>query len=160
MNRAILIALAFTLCACATPALYAPSVRPGGNGFSEVRIEDNRYRVTFANAATETQGADFALLRAAELTLSQGYDWFVVDSRSSDRDSGSGAARPRISIGAGSSNWGGRTSVGVGAGVGFNVGGGAKTTVSMEIRLGRGPKPALANAYDARDVDRSIRSRM
>ena len=86
MTRALLLALVLGLAACATPSVYAPATRPGGAGFSETRIENDRYRVTYRDAANEASAADFALLRAAELTLAQGYDWFVVDQRSTERD--------------------------------------------------------------------------
>ncbi len=158
MTRALLLALALGLSACATPSVYAPATRPGGAGFSEMRIENDRFRVTYRDAANDAQAADFALLRAAELTLAQGYDWFVVDQRSTDRE-GQGSG-PRISIGGGSSNYGGHSSVGVGAGVGFNLGGGPKSTVSLEIRLGRGPKPETVNAYDARSVQATVKPRV
>lgn len=159
MTRALLLAPLLALVhACATPAVYAPAMRAGGAGYSETRIENDRYRVTYRDAANEAAAADFALLRAAELTLAQGYDWFVVDQRSTDRE-GSGSG-PRISIGGGSTNYGGRSSVGVGAGVGFNLGGGPKSTVSLEIRLGRGAKPDTVNAYDARQVQSTIRPRL
>lgn len=157
-THAAAIALAVGLAACATPAIYAPATRPGGAGFSEMRIEENRFRVVYRDAASEAQASDFALLRSAELALSQGYDWFVVDNRTTDR-AGSGG-QPRVSIGVGGTNWGGRSSVGVGVGTGFNLGGGPKSTVSLEIRLGRGPKPPVANAYDAREVQRTIRARV
>ena len=166
MSRALIAAFASSLAlglplglvACATPSVYAPAARPGGAGFSETRIENDRYRVTYRDGATEAAAADFALLRAAELTLAQGFDWFVVDQRSNERQ-GQGAG-PRISIGGGSSSYGGHSSVGGGAGVGFNLGGGPKSTVSLEIRLGRGPKPETVNTYDARQVQATVRPRV
>jgi hypothetical protein len=158
MNRALLSAFALALAACATPAPYGPATRSGGAGFSELRIENDRYRVTYRDAQNESAAADYALLRAAEITLAQGYDWFIVDQRSTDRE-GQGSG-PRITVGGASTNYGGRTSVGVGAGVGFNLGGGPKATVSLEIRLGRGAKPTDANAYDARQVQATLRGRL
>jgi len=156
MTRALLLALA--LAACATPAVYAPAAGPGRPGYSELRIENDRYRVTFRDAANEAAAADYALLRAAELTLAQGYDWFVVDNRSTDRSGQSSG--PRVGVGVGGVNYGGRTSVGVSTGVGFNLGGGPKATVALEIRLGRGAKPGIVNAYDARQVQATVRPRV
>ena len=157
MTRALLLALALGLSACATPAVYAPAARPGGPGYFATRIENDRYRVTYTGAANEQQAADFALLQAAELTLANGYDWFVVDQRSTDREGGGNG--PRISVGGGSSTFGHHTSVGAGVGVGFNLGGGAKSSVSLEIRLGHGAKPTDVNAYDARQVQATVRPR-
>ncbi len=162
MTRALILAfttsLALALAACATPSVYAPAARPGAAGFSETRIENDRYRVTYRDASSEAAAADFALLRAAELTIAQGYDWFVVDQRSTDR-AGTGSG-PRISVGGGSTSYGGHSSVGLGAGVGFNLGGGPKSTVALEIRLGRGPKPENVNTYDARQVQATVRPRV
>ena len=158
MTRALLLAFALGLSACATPATYAPAARQGGPGYFATKIENDRYRVTYNGAANETQASDFALLQAAELTLANGYDWFIVDQRSTDRP-GSGNG-PRISVGGGTSTFGHHTSVGAGVGVGFSLGGGAKSSVSLEIRLGHGPKPADVNAYDARQVQATVRPRV
>ena len=158
MTRALLLTLALSLAACATPAAYAPAARPGGPGYFATRIENDRYRVTYNGAANEAQASDFALLQSAELTLAQGYDWFIVDQRSTD--SAGGGNGPRISVGGGSSTFGHHTSVGAGVGVGFNLGGGAKSSVTLEIRLGRGPKPTDVNAYDARQVRETVRPRV
>lgn len=154
MTRALILALA--LAACASPAVYAPATRPGGPGYFATKIENDRYRVTYNGAGSAEQASDYALLQAAELTLANGYDWFVVDQRSADRQ-GPGKG-PRISIGGGSATFGHHTSVGAGVGVGFNLGG-EKNGVTLEIRLGRGPKPADANAYDARQVRATVRPR-
>lgn len=89
---AILAALALgaaTLAACATPTPYQPNI-PGqavSGGYSEVRLEDDRYRVTFkGNSLTSREAVEGALLyRSAELTVSQGYDWFSVVDRQMDR---------------------------------------------------------------------------
>lgn len=43
------IALAGALTACATPTPYQ-SAEPGGFGFSQQQIEDNRYTVSFSAA--------------------------------------------------------------------------------------------------------------
>ena len=52
-------------------------------GYSETRIDDNRYVVRYrTDASDRTLAQDWALRRAAELTLDQRYDWFQVISRS------------------------------------------------------------------------------
>lgn len=67
------------LFACATSTPYGPAA-DGGYGFSDQRIEENRYRVTFrGNSSTSREIVEnFLLFRAAELTLERGYDYFVV----------------------------------------------------------------------------------
>lgn len=69
-------------CAVATPYQAADK----GYGYSEQRIESNRYRVTFAgNSDTPKQTVEtYLLYRAAELTLQSGYDYFVLVSDSTD----------------------------------------------------------------------------
>jgi hypothetical protein len=158
MIRGLALVAALVLSGCATPAVYAPAAGPGRPGYSELKIENDRFRVTYRDAANEAAAADYALLRAAEVTLQQGYDWFVVDNRSTDRSGQSSG--PRVGVGVGGGNYGGRTSVGIGTSVGFNLGGGAKTTVALEIRLGRGAKPTIVNAYDARQVQATVRPRV
>ena len=81
--------LAAGLAACATPTPYQPNV-PGqqtSGGYSEVRIEPNRFRVTFAgNSLTSRETVEgYLLFRAAELTLQEGYDWFHIVDRNTDR---------------------------------------------------------------------------
>jgi hypothetical protein len=81
--------LALGACA-AYPTPYQPlGVRgaPASGGFSELRLEPNRFRVNFSgNSYTERQTVEnYLLLRAAELTLSQGYDWFTTVERDTER---------------------------------------------------------------------------
>ena len=72
----------FILSACATP--YQKTGL--GGGFSETQLSENIFQVNFkGNSYTSTQrAADFALLRSAELTLKNGYKYFVLsDSNNS-----------------------------------------------------------------------------
>ena len=155
-------ASALALTACASLAPYGPSMGPNGQGFSEQRIESDRYRVTYRGVGAPGPVADRALLRAAQLTTDQGYDWFEVTQRYIDgRPDSAGGVRPSLSVGGGSSRYNGRyggfSSSGVGVGVGLNFSGPSPTQTVLEIRLGRGPRPERAPAYDARDVLRNLR---
>ena len=84
------------LSACATATPYQPNIavqpgRPVPGGFSEQRIEPERYRVSFAgNSLTSRETVEsYLLYRAAELTQAQGFDWFTIaDRRSPDRPEG------------------------------------------------------------------------
>jgi hypothetical protein len=83
------LALALGLAACATPTPYQPNV-PGqaaSGGYSEVRVEPDRWRVTFAgNSLTSRETVEaYLLFRAAELTAGQGYDWFSTVNRTTQR---------------------------------------------------------------------------
>ena len=84
------LALAAALAACETATPYQPN-RPGNaasGGFSEMRLESNRFRVTFAgNSLTSRETVEgYLLYRAAELTLAQGFDTFTIVDRHTDRD--------------------------------------------------------------------------
>lgn len=149
-------AAAFALTACATPTVYQPSGPGATVGFSEYRIEPARYRVTFqgGGGAPANQIADYALLRAAEITLRDGYDWFRVVDRHADR-SGSGSG-PRVSLGTGSSSYGRSTAVGVGVGTSFDLGGGPAWSQTIEVMLGKGERPPGIDVYDARGVTASL----
>ncbi len=149
--------LALGLAACATPTVFAPMTRPGASGFSETRIQSDRYRVTFRGGsdAGRERVADLTLLRAAELTVDSGYDWFRVVDRYGE------AAPPRgptLSVGGGGESFGRHSGGGVGVGIGgIPLGGGPILSETLEIQMAKGPAPREPDAYDARDIEHSIR---
>ncbi len=77
-------ALAAGLVACATATPYGPS--DGQYGYSEQRIEEDRFRVTFSgNHSTRRETVEtFLLYRAAELTVAQGYDYFIATEQETE----------------------------------------------------------------------------
>lgn len=151
-------AAALLLAACATaPTLYRSAAStPNAVGYSEYRLEAGRYRVTFQGGAgaPEAQVADYALLRAAELALRDGYDWFRVADRSTTVRGGDSG--PRLSVGGGSASFGRRSGVGVGLGTSFNLGPGPAYVRSIEVVFGKGPTPRDRDAYDAREIVRVV----
>jgi len=161
MKRLILPVLAaLALSACATePTTFQPAAGPSRVGFSEMRIEPGRYRVTFQGGpgAPPAQVEDYALLRAAELAIAEGYDWFRVTDRMT-RQNGYGGASLSLGVGGASFGRHSATSVGVGAG-GIPLSGGPSLIASLEVLMGKGPKPAEPDVYDARGVQRSLRQR-
>lgn len=81
MRSMLSVGPAMILAACATA--YQPQSFTGG--FSETQLDTNVFRVTFkGNGYTPRERAeDFTLLRSAELTLKNGFKYFViVDGRS------------------------------------------------------------------------------
>ena len=74
------------LAGCTSPAVYRPADTEHRSGYSDERIADNRYRVTFrGNSATERETVEnYLLLRAAEVTRDAGYGWFVFDTRNTE----------------------------------------------------------------------------
>jgi hypothetical protein len=175
-RRAALLALtlAGALAACATPTPYQPLGAPGNRvsgGFAEQQIEANRFRVMFAgNEMTSRPTVEtYLLYRAAQLTVRQGYDWFVTDDRQTDRHTNTYVDRP---FGGPYGGWGGFWGPRwryYGRGFGWrswdpwfgdpfwgdtmDVRTVERYEASAEILMGRGPKPASnPRAFDARDV--------
>jgi hypothetical protein len=163
MRRLSALLFALALAACATAPTYVAATGPNAAGYTHTQIERNRFFVTYrAPGGGEARLVeDFALLRAAELTLEQGADWFIVDRRSTDARDGA-ASGPRIGVGVGGGSFGRRSGVSTGVGVSFPIGGGGPraTACTLEIRTGTGPKPEDANAYDARAVSASLRAQI
>ena len=160
MRRLLISSLCLAmLAACETPTLYQPATSPQSVGYSEIRIEPGRYRVSFhgGGGAPAGQVADYALLRAAEIALRDGYDWFRVVAREGDwAPPRSGAA---ISVGGGGGSFGGHSGGGFGIGTTFDLSPGPALSRSIEILLGRGPTPNAPDAYDAHAVQREIGAR-
>lgn len=158
LKRLILPALAcFALAACETPmpTVYQAAGGPRAVGFSEMRIEPGRYRVTFhaGPGAAPVQAEDYALRRAADLAVTEGYDWFRVYGRDMAWTGGGG---PTIGLGLGGANFGRRSAVGGSVGTGFQLGGGPAPRATLEVVMGKGPRPAGPDVYDARGVQQSI----
>ncbi|WP_395648116.1 CC0125/CC1285 family lipoprotein [Terricaulis sp.] len=150
--------------ACASTPTYTPAARQGGAGYSEQRIESNRYTVTYraSGSANAQLLEDYALLRAADLAIANGSEWFWVDRRTLD-DGNSSYGGPSVGIGVGGGSWGGRSGGSVGVGINIPIGnGGAQQarSATLDIRFGEGPKPDDANAYDARETAANLRSRL
>ena len=81
-----LAAAALTLTACATATPYQAAV-DSSRGYSEQRLESNRFRVSFSgNSLTRLETVEnYLLYRAAELTKENGYDYFVVADRNTEK---------------------------------------------------------------------------
>ena len=158
MKKVILSAAALaalTLSACETPTVYGPAADAKASGYTEMAIEQGRWRVTFRGGshADSHRVGDLALLRAADLTIAQGYDWFRVVDRHTEAQSGSG---PVMSLGIGGAEFGRHTAIGVGTDTAFDLGGGPRYSQTLEVLMGRGPTPKEPDVYDARDVHRTI----
>lgn len=150
----ILLASALSACASA-PSTYAPAGE-GNRGFSERRIESDRIRVRYEGGAdiSMEEAEDFALRRAAELTLDQGGDWFELVNRTLEGDE-----REPVRVGGSISQTfgsGGYRGSGVGLGIGIDLSAGEKSvTLEILIRSDTEHGPAPRNdihAYDAREV--------
>lgn len=170
---AVLLAGAAGLTACATATPYQPNI-PGqqtSGGFTESRIEDNRFRVNFAgNSLTSRDTVErYLLYRAAELTVGQGYDWFALVERDTDKKTRTYSTGGYGGYGYGPYGywrpywraygpaWGGWGGWGgwdpYWGSSGWDTRTVEKFEASAEIVLRKGPKPADdPSAFDAREV--------
>jgi len=165
MIRTLIFVAAMALVGCATaPPPYAAAPNAAGAGYSEQQIETNRFTVTYRAPGGADAGLlqDYALLRAADLTLEHNHDWFWVDHRGLDQAT-SAYSGPSIGIGVGGASIGNHVGFGTGLGMSFPLGGHTAQSAraaSLEIRFGEGAKPDQPNAYDARSVETNIRARL
>ncbi len=146
---AVLVGL--TACAATGPAEYSPAGK-SQFGYTNTRIEANRFRVIYRGSGSQPaeQVEDFALRRAAELTLSNEADWFRIVDRQIEGDERGGVS---VGGGFGTGTRSRRSGVGVGVGGDFGrIGAQAFYTVRLEILIGANPKPENTNAYDARSI--------
>ena len=157
------------LTACETETPYQP-LAPGAassGGYSDVRIEANRWRVTFqGNSMTARQTVEnYLLYRAAELTIAQGFDWFEATQRNTDKHTetyvdpdfgpyGYGW-RPYWRYYGGGFGWRGWDPYFGGPfwADNMDVHTIEKYEASAEVIMGHGPKPTTErHAFDAREV--------
>jgi hypothetical protein len=100
ITRIVLLAALLTLGACASSPRYVAADGAADYGHYARKISENRYRVNYngGRKADLQDTRDFALLRAAEITLSEGYEWFqVVDRETATTES----REPRPGVGVG-----------------------------------------------------------
>jgi hypothetical protein len=96
--------LALGVSACATGPVYRPRGPGDTVGYTDQRLTQNRFRVTFAGGAgtQREQVEDYLLRRAAEVTLQNGFSHFVFDARDTEpRTYYRSGFTPRSSFGVG-----------------------------------------------------------
>ena len=155
MIRPIAVSALLILGACATETAYGPATSDRAKGYSEMAIENNRFRITYRDNTMELARSR-ALRRAAEITIERGDDWFQIVNAYSDTGELSGGGGSSVSIG-GSGGSSGRSSFGVGVGVSLPLGGNSGPVEHvMEIVTAPGPKPDNPDAYTAADVIQNL----
>lgn len=89
MKRVVLAATVLALAACSSAPGYSRASSPASPGYSEQIIEKDRWRVRYTGTSsmTSSQVQDYALMRAAQLTLERGEDWFEVVNSDTNADS-------------------------------------------------------------------------
>lgn len=148
---------ALSLAACATgPSAYGPAAKSDSLGFQNTKIESDRFRVNYTGRSAE-EAQDYALLRAAEIALAEGYTHFRVLGGETYTGQRPSSTSTSVGVSSGRGYYGSGTSVGVGLslnalGSAFS---GKKITNSIEIKLMNSASD-LPNVYDATQVQANI----
>jgi len=159
----LLTGVTFLLVACASQPAYR-AAENGGYGYSHRELSQDQYRVQFRGRGDDAGRAmDYAMLRASELTLEKGYDWFDVASR--DTLVNNQQSEPSVSVSASSARYATVQDCGLLTcttyqrpvpqyGAGVTTMGDSRSTVEviMEIRMGNGEPPSGQNTYDAQEL--------
>lgn len=166
MIRQVLAAAALAgtgmLAACETGPTPYQAADAGQMGYSETRIESDRYRISFkGNSLTDRETVEnYLLYRAAETTLQNGYDTFTVVNRDLDKDkrvTRSGGYSPFWSYSYFHPRYGW-----IGAYDPFYTPATYRETTKYEafaeVRLSKGPKGSDPNAFNAREVSENLAS--
>lgn len=160
MKKLCLVALAasFVLTACASgPSAYGPAKSYDDIGYKNTKIQHDKFRISYTGRHID-EARDYALLRAAQVTLNEGYSHFEIVG-GDDWTNGRNPIGTAIGVGVGNGGYRGRrTHVDLGVGV-HDVtrmieGDKAKNTIEV-VLLGtasQGP-----NIYDAQSVASSIK---
>lgn len=86
--RVAIVLLTLLLASCSTtqPSLYAP--KADGEGYSDESLGKGLFKVTFEGNEVTSRALteDYALYRAAQLTLNLGYDHFAVRDKLTERN--------------------------------------------------------------------------
>lgn len=155
-HTACVLILSLLLAACAATA-YQPQTK--GYGYSEQKLEADRYRVTFSgNGQTSLETVqNYLMYRAAELTLENGRDYFVLAGTSTQGEQG---RSPGVGFGIGGFRFGG--SGGLGVGVSTSTGGDRSGyRAQADILLRSGAKPADdPQAFDARELKSNLEAQI
>lgn len=163
MKTKIMLVIAVIIMAgCASQPDYRQA-KQGGFGYTESKLSDIQYRVHFkAKGTDKAKAMDYAMLRAAELTLLEGYDWFVVTDRETLVDKETVQTTPTAGF---SQRYARVTECGVLTcrtsyhpttqfETGVFVGGSQQSEIEsiLSIEIGKGTRPTSATSFDAREV--------
>lgn len=165
--RIALIAVFLGLTACASSPSYVAADGAYDYGHSSRKIAENRYRVNFnGNRNTSYEETrDYALLRAAELTLVEGNDWFQVIDRESQTHETNREPQSRFGyqrayyVNENCGLVGCSRSVRPATWTSMEFDSrrpDTKHTHSLEIVMGKGDMPEDGHYYDAREVVKAI----
>jgi len=165
----LVLVLGSALAACAGSSTgYEIAEEKGDYGYSERQLTQTRYRVSFTgNSRTPIdQVQDYALLRAAELTVQKSHDWFEVANRTTTPEVEPDSVGNEVAV-----RTGGPTHTRCGllgcSTTRYSPAFSVETvefpdrrqryTASIEVVMGSGESEPT-RAYDAREVIESVRS--
>lgn len=165
----LVLVLGSALAACAgSSTAYEIAEEEGDYGYSERQLTQTRYRVSFTgNSRTPIdQVQDYALLRAAELTVQKNHDWFEVANRTTTPEVEPDSVGNEVAV-----RTGGPTHTRCGllgcSTTRYSPAFSVETvefpdrrqryTASIEVVMGSGESEPT-RAYDAREVIESVRS--
>jgi hypothetical protein len=143
-------------CETATPYQALNPQNAGAGGYRDTKLDNSHWRVSFeGNSLTSRETVErYLLYRAAELTASQGFDWFQEVRQNTDKQTdvfvdsfGYGWSPYWRFYGYG--GWGGWGAWGGGPGYVSTYN---RYEVSSVVMMGRGPKPDVGGTLDAREV--------
>ena len=163
----IAMSLALLLVSCASQPDYRAATHGGGFGYTETQLSDSQFRVHFkARGSDRAKAMDYAMLRAAEVTLQQGYEWFAVVDRETLVDKQKQPSNPQFGF---SQRYARVTECGVIScrtayyptnqfQTGIFVGGEERSEIEsvLNIQLGRGDHPESGNIFDASQVKTNL----
>jgi hypothetical protein len=137
---------------------------PGWNcagGYSEIALTEDTYTVRFEGSGISRAAAeDYALLRAAELTIANGQSHFLVLGSSDSTTTSTTTTSPTYTAPTTTCNKKGKCTT---FGGGWTGGGGTTTTVfpayALTIQIGGESGEGDALRYDATKIQRSIRGK-
>lgn len=154
MRRATIIFATALLAACATATPYQPLTK--GQGYAEQKIEGGRYRISFAgNDLTPRQTVEnYLLYRAAELTLQQGQDYFLMVEPSTEAQT---TYTQHVNVLGSYGRYGWYPRSYLGAGLGASSAGSTEYEAQAYVLMRSGKKPeGDARAFDAREVKQNL----
>ncbi len=151
-------------------AVYKPA-KNSGFGYKETLLGQNKYRVEFKSSGSAKTAQDYALLRAAELTAEQGYDWFIVTKRDVDSNADKKSLGPDLTsrhvverncglLGCTNTVTSGRVQTMPDIEMGIDENPFPEVKVILEINFGKGIRPATKNTYDAIETKEKLREKM
>lgn len=166
----IFLSITMLLAGCASKPDYRPATN-GSEGYSEQKISSDRYRVQFKIYSKSVADAtDYALLRAAQLTQQEGFDWFLVTSKETFVESTKMEPAATIGMSQGretvrhcgllTCDTYQRPSTQMGASISTGVKDDRKEVHTiLDIRMGKGTKPN-EDSYNAQDVMDNLGSKV